>query len=71
MFLKIYPFIKLPVFQNFAIFVKFLNKKDSATIIRDLDSDKVLTRLASVEEIEPEYIGFLATYFHDTTAAVS
>ncbi|PAV83304.1 hypothetical protein WR25_19274 isoform B [Diploscapter pachys] len=43
--------------------------KKKPTIIRDLDSDKVLTRLASVEEIEPEYIGFLATYFHDTTAA--
>ncbi|PAV57511.1 hypothetical protein WR25_23635 isoform B [Diploscapter pachys] len=43
--------------------------KKKLTIIRDLDSDKVLTRLASVEEIEPEYIGFLATYFHDTTAA--
>ncbi|VDM57682.1 unnamed protein product [Angiostrongylus costaricensis] len=36
--------------------------------INDLDSNKVLTRVASLEEIEPEYISYLATYFHDTNA---
>ncbi|KIH56522.1 putative molybdenum cofactor biosynthesis protein, partial [Ancylostoma duodenale] len=39
--------------------------------INDLDSNKVLTRIASLEEIEPEYISYLATYFHDTNAKVN
>ncbi|KJH45007.1 hypothetical protein DICVIV_08962, partial [Dictyocaulus viviparus] len=47
-----------------------LKKKVAVVNINDLDSNKVLTRIASLEEIEPEYISFLATYFHDTNAKV-
>ncbi|KAK6054057.1 hypothetical protein COOONC_08437 [Cooperia oncophora] len=43
-------------------------KKITIVNINDLDSNKVLTRIASLEEIEPEYISYLASYFHDTNA---
>ncbi|VDO25527.1 unnamed protein product [Haemonchus placei] len=43
-------------------------KKIAIVNINDLDSNKVLTRIASLEEIEPEYISYLASYFHDTNA---
>ncbi|ETN78052.1 hypothetical protein NECAME_03011, partial [Necator americanus] len=46
-------------------------KKITVVNINDLDSNKVLTRIASLEEIEPEYISYLATYFHDTNAKVN
>ncbi|CAJ0592000.1 unnamed protein product [Cylicocyclus nassatus] len=46
-------------------------KKITIVNINDLDSNKVLTRIASLEEIEPEYISYLATYFHDTNAKVN
>ncbi|VDM67220.1 unnamed protein product, partial [Strongylus vulgaris] len=46
-------------------------KKITIVNINDLDSNKVLTRIASLEEIEPEYISYLATYFHDTNAKIN
>ncbi|KAJ1365366.1 hypothetical protein KIN20_025641 [Parelaphostrongylus tenuis] len=45
-------------------------KKMNVVNINELDSNKVLTRLASLEEIEPEYISYLASYFHDTHAKI-
>ncbi|KAK6019430.1 hypothetical protein OSTOST_14934, partial [Ostertagia ostertagi] len=46
-------------------------KKIAIVNINDLDSNKVLTRIASLEEIEPEYISYLASYFHDTNAKIN
>ncbi|KAK5973413.1 putative molybdenum cofactor biosynthesis protein [Trichostrongylus colubriformis] len=46
-------------------------KKIAIVNINDLDSNKVLTRIASLEEVEPEYISYLASYFHDTNAKIS
>ncbi|CAI4223666.1 unnamed protein product [Auanema sp. JU1783] len=45
--------------------------KKKAITLSSLDSNKVLTRFASVEDVEPEYISFLATHFDDTTEKIS
>ncbi|VDL76514.1 unnamed protein product [Nippostrongylus brasiliensis] len=50
---------------------KKLKKKVAIVNVKDLDSNKVLTRIASLDEIEPEYISYLATYFHDSYSKIN
>lgn len=43
----------------------------AAVSVQDITADKLHTRLSAVEDLEPEYLSFLATYFSDTSMQVS
>ncbi|VDK60084.1 unnamed protein product [Anisakis simplex] len=42
--------------------------KKPAISVRDITVDKLHTRLSAVDDLEPEYLSFLAAYFSDTGA---